>query len=822
MILSSRIGATCFLVLIGVAVSSEALVVSIPDANLESIVRLTLGPYYYEPPYPPIDDVAMAALVSLYASNKDIADLTGLEYAINATSLTLDGNQIADLAPIAGLTKLKWLKIRQNPIDNISVVSGLVNLELLWIGESPITDLYPIAGLTNMTNLGLVNLEHLYGIEFVSGMNKLTKIAVRDCPNFYDLTPLQYLPALKELDLETNAIRVLTPLYYNTDLSHNRATVRIGNNPICQFSACYEAADLVSRGVILYGVPVCKGAIEFEDPDLEAAVGGEVGITGRQIYTDEVVGVGFTSFQCSLVPLSGLGGLDSCTDLTELTLSSDGITVVMPLHALTKLTRLTLDGNLINDVQALRFLTELTYLNLNANALSSVSGLDELPKLEELSADNNQFTSLNRFSGLVHLKHLNLANNQIVISAQYDGEVLANLTQLHNLDLRNNQIANLSALVGSELGDGDEVYLQGNPLSHTALTVQIPALEARGVIVHYDGQPPDLPIAFADPELEALVRTAIGKPTGDLYDDDVVGVEFRYLDAASANISALGGLEHCKDLWTLILSGNQIQDLSPLAALNRLEDLSLEHNDIADLTPLSGLTSLTKLMLGSNSIVDCSPLSGLTGLLELDLSANAVMDIASLSDLVQLRRLSLSTNEVVDIDALGTLVNLTALDAGDNSIEDIAALASLAKLEDVILDNNQIDDLTPLTSLLKLQWLRLAGNQFSEIVALCNNPGLSGDTDYIDLKGNPLSEYALCTGVTELENRDVLVEYDGACAGEGEGEDTGGCMGGALDGEGGDRSGNLLILAFTSVMLLLLAPRSRERKRQSPDAGPVQ
>jgi len=752
------------------ASKGEATVITIPDPNLESIVRLTLGAYYHNPPYPPIEDFSMEALVSLYAPNLGITDLTGLEYATNITSLTLTGNGIASLEPISGLSKLQSLKIERNPVTDIRPIAGLTSLKLLWLGENPLSDFQTIADLTNLTNLGLVNLANLACIEFVSSLDTLTKITVKDCDKFSDLGPLRTLPNLKELSLERNNIRVLTPLKDNLDLGTNGATVWLSDNPLCQFSICRDLPELLSRGVLVYGVSECKGTIAFDDPYLEAAVGEAVGITGRSLYTDEVVGVGFTVLEYDGAALASLTGLEFCTDLVELSLSGNSITSLVPLHKLIRLSILRLDQNLITSVSSLNSLSELTYLNLDGNALSNTSELEQLPKLEELSASNNQFASLNRFSSLVHLKRLNLAENQIVISATYDGNALVNLTQLHDIDLRNNQITDLSALIGSQLADGDEVYLQGNPLGDTALTVQIPELEARGVIVHYDGQPPESPIVFEDPNLETAVRNAIQMPVGNIYESDVIGTGFISLNAASMQISALGGLEHCKDLTQLDLSNNLIQDITPLAALTSLRELNLNANSTQDLAPLSGLT--------------------------------------------QLNTLSLRTNGLTDISALGTLVNLTLLDAGDNELEDIYALTSLTKIEALGLDHNRINDLGPLTSLLNLNEVELSGNMLNEIVALVNNPGLSGPDDYVGLQDNPLSGYALCTSLPALQGHGVIVEYDGYCDQEGEGENDGGCGTGSIDDSGGGSSGNLLIIVIASVSLMAASPLIKTGRRQ--------
>ena len=140
-------------------------------------------------------------------------------------------------------------------------------------------------------------------------------------------------------------------------------------------------------------------------------------------------------------------------------------------------------------------------------------------------------------------------------------------------------------------------------------------------------------VNFPDPNLEQAIRDAIGKPTGDIYAADLVGLTD--LDASSASISDLTGLEYCTDLTSLNLYGNDIVDVSPLSGLTSLLYLHLGGNQIVNLSPLSGLTSLLRLTLSSNPIVDLSPLSGLTNLDVLWLWSNPIVDVSPLSGLTE-------------------------------------------------------------------------------------------------------------------------------------------------------------------------------------------
>ncbi|MFN0201225.1 MAG: COR domain-containing protein, partial [Bacteroidia bacterium] len=80
-------------------------------------------------------------------------------------------------------------------------------------------------------------------------------------------------------------------------------------------------------------------------------------------------------------------------------------------------------------------------------------------------------------------------------------------------------------------------------------------------------------------------------------------------------------------LW---LNQNQIQDISPLAKLDKLERLWLNQNQIQDISPLAKLDKLQYLSLDQNQIQDISPLAKLDKLQYLSLSQNQIQDLSPL------------------------------------------------------------------------------------------------------------------------------------------------------------------------------------------------
>jgi hypothetical protein len=314
------------------------------------------------------------------------------------------------------------------------------------------------------------------------------------------------------------------------------------------------------------------------------------------------------------------------------------------------------------------------------------------------------------------------------------------------------------------------------------------------------GQPPQLVVVFPDPDLEAAIREAIGKPTGDIYPSDLQGLT--RLDAWERNITDLTGLEHATSLTDLNFFGNPISDISALAHLTNLADLVLWNTQIGDISPLANLTSLTRLWLHENQISDISSLANLTSLTGLTLADNQISDISPLVNLTNLTALTLGFNQISDISYLANISNLTILWLMGNQISDISSLANLTSLTELILYDNQISDISALTDLTSLTHLDLWGNQISDISALTNltsltrlylydnqisdisaladltsltelmlhdnqisdvsalvdNPGL-GEGDLVSLSSNPLSSDSINIHIPQLEARGVGVRY---------------------------------------------------------------
>ncbi len=168
--------------------------------------------------------------------------------------------------------------------------------------------------------------------------------------------------------------------------------------------------------------------------------------------------------------------------LTRLEAPEAGVRDLTGLEHATNLTVLKFDNNSISDISALANLTNLIALHLWRNSVKDLSPLAGLTKLTGLYLGENSASDLSPLAGLTNLESLFLDGNGIS-----DLSPLVGLTNLTSLTLEANRISDLSPLVANTgLGSGDEVYLRGNPLSHTSIKTHIPTLQGRGVTVKFD------------------------------------------------------------------------------------------------------------------------------------------------------------------------------------------------------------------------------------------------------------------------------------------------------------------------------------------------
>ena len=206
-----KISFSRFLILSVVAIllipHASAQVVEIPDPNLERAIREELGLSSEVP----VTQQELLRLSKLHAYQRDITELTGLEYATNLKSVILAFNQIVDFSPLSGLISLELLSLSSNPIVDISPLSNLIHLEALYLSGIDLTDITVLSNLTQLKVLDLQRCVHIRDITPLSNLTQLTRLELTG-NRIADITPLANLTQLDELRIEDNQIFDFSPL----------------------------------------------------------------------------------------------------------------------------------------------------------------------------------------------------------------------------------------------------------------------------------------------------------------------------------------------------------------------------------------------------------------------------------------------------------------------------------------------------------------------------------------------------------------------------------------------------------------------------------
>ena len=329
--------------------------VHIPDSNLRVAIAEELG----KSTNTPITVEDIEELVRLNANNRNINDLTGIQFATNLCCLGLAENQISDVSPLASLVNLTELGLDVNPVSDISPLSGLTSLRVLRLYKTSVSDLSPVAGLTNLGHLNVTeaNVSDLLPI---AGLINLESLSI-STNNISDLSPIAGLIKLRALHFHQNDVADISPLAGLINLTH----IYTWGNP---FSDLSSLANLTKLEVINFCGAKLQGA--------------------------------------ALSPLSSL------TNLKELYLFNNEVSDISPIAGLTGLTRLSLEYNSVSDVSALSGLSNLKWLHLSGNEISDISALSGLSNLKWLDVSANEISNLSpleRFLG--NMKFLAMYDN---------------------------------------------------------------------------------------------------------------------------------------------------------------------------------------------------------------------------------------------------------------------------------------------------------------------------------------------------------------------------------------------------------------------------
>ena len=198
--------------------------VFIPDEALRQAVAGALG----LAPGEAVDTQAMAALRALSLRGARVAELAGLEYAVNLEELDLGLNPLTDLGvlallprlrvlnvdgvardlrPLTGLVGLERLSLRDNSLVNVTPLASLTELKVLDLAGNRVTDPASLAGLWSLRALRLDG-NPLRDVGGLAGLVNLRHLSLRGTA-VSDIGLLKGLAGLETLDLGDQPVEAL-------------------------------------------------------------------------------------------------------------------------------------------------------------------------------------------------------------------------------------------------------------------------------------------------------------------------------------------------------------------------------------------------------------------------------------------------------------------------------------------------------------------------------------------------------------------------------------------------------------------------------------
>ena len=664
-------------------------VVLFKDANLEKAIRDAL-----EIPTELLKKEDLEKLKELVANDKEIVDLTGLEFCTNLTKLDLGSNKIVDCSPLSELNNLKELNLSVNPIEDFSFLSKLSSVQELALNLAELKDLSSFRNLSKLRdlNIGHNRIIDLTGISDCKELVNLN-LNANGIADLAILKPIQNLPNLSSLHLSHNPINNLQPLNEMKNLHSQITNLHLNSTEIKDLTMLKQFRNLVwlsldNNGIadlsFVSGLSNLK-ILGLGDNHISqiASIVQNKEIAGKIILTNNPLSnTALTTDIPALVERGIKVEYDDAPadivifkDINLETAIRDALgipTELLKKEDLAQLKELVVDGGHPNnpvltevekipDLTGLEHCTDLQLLNLRNHQISDISALATLTKLSNIELSFNQLSNIGPLANLTGLTQLNLSGNRQIS----DVGSLANLTKLTRLTLGPSQLSNLSGLANL-----------------TSLT---------------------------------------------------------YLGIGQSKISDISVLANLTKLTWLNFEINQISDISPIAKLTNLTKLNLRVNQVKDLSPLANLTQLMWPSLGVNQISDITPLAENTRISGGIFLKNNPLNNIALSTYIpalKARGITVEYDEApADIIKMSDSILETALRQVVGIPIEILTPSNTSSVVDLDLTNTGVVDLDmeALKVLTSLKSLNLTNNPLSSNAVLVQIPELESAGITIDL-----------------------------------------------------------------------------------------
>ena len=384
--------------------------------------------------------------------------------------------------------------------------------------------------------------------------------------------------------------------------------------------------------------------------------------------------------------ICSLEGLQYATNMNELLIENNLLTSMEQLTNLNNLNTVFLNNNLITVIPDLSNMTNLTSLLLNGNEIKDISPISSGKNLRFIKINENRVCDLSSLSTLENLRELRAMSQDIEIKdviessdfytldigflKDINGETPENISPTHwgKYNKENKEITWDTALLSLESPsftfESDDGYFSG--------IVTVDLIDVNQTVI------------IDDENLKRELINIFNKDNNIITLKDML--KLRTLDLTNKDIKSLKGLEHAKNLYTLILDGTYVTDLQYVpSSVDYVSSKNLK-NEVN--IPDDRLKSLINIVLGKNDkcILTFNDIKNLT---VLDEFANHINSLEGLQYAENLKILSLLNNKISDINPICALTKLNYLDLSNNNLKDLSPLSSFYKNISYVYANNQ-------------------------------------------------------------------------------------------------------------------------------------
>ncbi len=385
----------------------EVETVEIPDQRLLAQIRIILD-IDDETDITPemmleITELNLNASDDFSGDISEIADLTGIEYALNLEYFRISYTAVTDLSPVSDLENIEYFRINNTGITDISPIANYTNLT--YFNANTVTGLTDISPLLGNANLHTTILRDVpmgnAGLETLRTFPIIHRINMRDT-GVTDISPLREM-------MENGALLDSTP---GAQEENGGAVLDFRGLSIEDWSPIAPFVDQITD---ISGMPA-NAVVNFPDSNLEDFIKAYLGVDAADDLTTLYLTGLDTLNVAGILPISDLTGLEYAPNIRYLRFGGTSVTDLTPIADLEKVEYLRLNDTNVTDISPIANYTTLTYFNANTvTGLTDISPLAGNDGLQEAILRNVPFgnAGMSTLRDLLSLYRINMRNTGV-------------------------------------------------------------------------------------------------------------------------------------------------------------------------------------------------------------------------------------------------------------------------------------------------------------------------------------------------------------------------------------------------------------------------